>query len=98
MFDELILYYRFPIYFFTNKRKPNLAKRLSYGLDQAMADQSVAKLLAKHPMTQKLFPKEKWYDKHFLFLENGFLPENTPLAQKGLWIQLNPKARTSAMP
>lgn len=88
VFDDIILSYPFPLYFFTSKNNENLANRVTYGLEQALEDGSFDQMMREHPTMTHLYPVERWKSKRFFRLNNPLLPQNTPLGDRRLWIRL----------
>jgi len=88
MFDEVILQYDFPMYYFVNQDNLELAKQIEYGFKQANADGSLQALMARHIVSKQLFPLSQWKNKQYIHLFNNDLPELTPINDSALWIQL----------
>jgi len=88
MFDEVILHYNFPMYFFVNKQNPKLAEQIHYGLQQALNDGSIKEMFRKDITMEYLFPLNKWQSKQFYNLKNPYLPELTPINDPLLWSTL----------
>jgi len=88
MFDDVILRYNFPMYYFVSLENPELAKQIEYGFKQANADGSLQKLMARHVVTKQLYPLSQWRDKHYIHLINNDLPPLTPINDSKLWIRL----------
>lgn len=89
IFDQLILHYPFPIYFFVNKENRTLANQIEFGLKQAINDGSLIEFMKNHPVSKKIFPLKKWQEKQFIHLTNKYLPDETPLNDDSLWIKLH---------
>lgn len=88
IFDDLILHYKFPLYFFVNKENTQLAEQLTFGLEKAIEDGSFLEFMKNNELTSSLFPLSKWKDKKVFNLPNPFLPKSTPFDNKSLWIEL----------
>ena len=88
IFDDIILKYTFPFYFFTSTENKELANLLTAGLTKAVNDGSLLELMASNPVTKHLFPLSQWKSKQFFYLFNPLLPENTPLNNGELWLKL----------
>lgn len=83
---NIAIYLNTPTYVFVSPKKPELARRLEWGLSQMVHDGSFDKLL------------EKWFGKYIeashlsqrkvLTIENKFLPKGTPVDQESLWYQI----------
>ena len=81
----LLLQYPAPIYFFVNKESKKLADRLERGLRIAIMDGSFEHLFKNHPANKEIFELTK-IDKRKIFkLQNPYLPQATPFAEKALW-------------
>lgn len=87
-YDELIIEYKFPMYFFTSKKNLGLAKRISIGLNRAIDDGSFMELIKTHPVTKFIFPLEKYKNARIIHIDNPILPKATPVDDKRLWIEL----------
>jgi hypothetical protein len=70
-------------YFFVSKQRPELAKRLEYGFEQAIKDHSFDQLFAKR-MGPLIAAADLDHRKLF-HIRNPYLPKATPLARKELW-------------
>ncbi|MBQ4876259.1 hypothetical protein J8M21_03425 [Pseudoalteromonas luteoviolacea] len=88
VFDDVILHYHFPMYFFTHKENTQLIDDLESGLMLAIKDGSFDEYMQTHPTTKHLFPLSKWDNKTILTIDNPFLPQSTPIENKELWITL----------
>jgi len=88
MFDEVILHYNFPMYFFINKQNPKLAEQIHYGLQRALSDGSIEEMFRNDITMEYLFPLNKWQSKQFYNLKNPYLPELTPINDPLLWSSL----------
>jgi len=88
VFDEIILKYKFPFYFFTSNENNKLAKLLTTGLTKAVGDGSLLQLMENHPVTRHLFPLSQWQDRQFFYLFNPLLSEFTPVNNQKLWLKL----------
>lgn len=89
IFDDKILHYQFPLYFFVEKKNVVLAERIRYALNKAIDKGSFTRFMQRHPLTEAIFPINKWSNKHIIRLHNRFLPTETPIKQSKYWIQLN---------
>lgn len=88
VFDDIILKYKFPLYFFTGKENKVLANIITDGLTKAVSDGSLLQLMESHPVTHHLFPLSQWEHKQFFYLFNPLLSESTPLDNPSLWLKL----------
>ncbi|WP_083601948.1 MULTISPECIES: type 2 periplasmic-binding domain-containing protein [Thalassotalea] len=89
MFDDKILHYQFPLYFFVEPQNIMLAERLRYALNKAIDDGSFIAFMQRHPLTEAIFPIEKWSNKNIIRLHNRFLPAETPIKEAKYWLQLS---------
>ncbi len=87
-YDKIIIAYKFPMYFFTNKENKDLAERIELGLLRAIDDGSFIEFIKTHPSTQNIFPLEKYKNSNIIHIDNPYLPELTPVNNKKLWIEL----------
>ena len=79
----LILRYPAALYFFVGKHRPALARDIETGLEKMLADGSFKQLFQRHFGSQA--QQLRLARRHVLDLSNHDLPEETPLARKGLW-------------
>lgn len=91
VFDDLILHYPFPMYFFTHKENKKLINNLTDGLMLAIEDGSFNDYMAMHPATRHLFPLSKWSSKTIITIENPFLSNNADFKNPKLWVDLKIK-------
>jgi len=89
LYQELILYYPFPMYFFTSTKNSKLAGFLKTGLEKAIDDGSFEEYIKSHPTTEHLFPLDKWINARFLKLDNPFLPKDFDTNSPRYWISVN---------
>ncbi|MFD2165060.1 substrate-binding periplasmic protein [Thalassotalea euphylliae] len=87
-FDDILVHYPLPLYFYTSHKNFELAARLERGLEKSIADGSFDALLARSEVTKVLFPLSKWRNKTIYRLPNPLLPKSVPLEKKHLWIDL----------
>ncbi|MCC1496117.1 transporter substrate-binding domain-containing protein [Alcanivorax sp. 1008] len=83
--EGLLLYYPTAEYFFVNSQNTELATRLEKGLRIAIEDGSFDKLFRQHPVNANAFGKANILRRRVIRLDNPFLPEDTPFAEKKLW-------------
>lgn len=84
--QQTILYYPFPMYFFTNKENTRLITIIKNGLELAIDDGSFDDYIENHPTTKHLFPVENWNNVNYIKLNNPFLPNNTNINNPRYWI------------
>ncbi|NQD36108.1 transporter substrate-binding domain-containing protein [Permianibacter sp. IMCC34836] len=95
---RLLLYYPSAMYFFVNKDNDALAKRLEAGLRRALADGSFDALFRQHPAMREALSLLNQPDRRLLRLHNPLLPEQTPLADKTLWLAPSQEPKQSISP
>jgi len=90
IYDKIIIYYPFPMYFFVSKYKPLLAKRIEDGLNKLIKNGTFLKHLKNHITTKHIFPLKNWQDKAKIFkIKNPYLSENTNYKNNKFWIVPN---------
>ncbi|NQZ20763.1 MAG: hypothetical protein HRT53_01805 [Colwellia sp.] len=89
LYQDLILHYPFPMYFFTSAKNSQLANFIQTGLEKAIDDGSFEQFMRTHPTTKHLFPLEIWQNARFIYLENPFLPEGLDTKDPRYWIYVN---------
>jgi hypothetical protein len=89
LYQDLILHYPFPMYFFTSVKNSHLASFIEKGLEKAIDDGSFEQYMKSHPTTKHLFPIEKWKSSRFIKLDNPFLPEGLDTENPKYWISVN---------
>lgn len=87
-YDKIILAYKFPMYFFTNNKNINLAKRLEKGLMIAVNNGTLLNLIKTHPSTSQIFPLDKYKNSLIIEINNPYLSKETPINNKKLWINI----------
>jgi len=73
LYNDLILYYPLPMYFFTAPKNTDLATMLKKGLEAAIDDGSFDDYIESHPTTKHLFPLKNWSKVRYIKLKNPFL-------------------------
>lgn len=89
MYDDTILYYPFPIYYFVHKNNESLAKDLESRLSQMAKSGELLQFMKQHSLTKHLFPLNKWAAKRFIHLENPTLPNNVEIKDTRYWLRLD---------
>jgi hypothetical protein len=84
--DNIILHYDSPMYFFVNRDNRTLADRINRGLRLAIEDGSFDKHFFNHPLHRETFEKTKLRSRKIFRLDNPYLPEETPLDERKLWL------------
>lgn len=88
VFDDVILHYPFPMYFFTYKENNKLIDNLTKGLYLSIEDGSFDQYIQTHEATRHLFPLTKWKNKHIISIKNPFLSEKANPNDQKLWFNL----------
>lgn len=86
LFDDIILYYPFPMYFFTAKENEKLAKRVKKGLLSLIKNNEFTTNIEKSKITKHLFPIKNWINKTTYKIDNPLLSKDTNIQNKELWI------------
>lgn len=85
-YNELIIHYPFPMYFFVTPGKTKLAAHIENGLIAAIGDRSFDDYIRQHPTTAHLFPLTQWINATTFLLKNPQLSNDTPIHNTKLWI------------
>jgi hypothetical protein len=86
LYDKIMIYYPFPMYFFTSKNNLKLAKRIEDGLKKIIENGEFEEYIKNHETTKHLYPLNKWKDKTIYKLENPILPKDTDFKNPKYWI------------
>lgn len=86
VYHDLILYYPFPMYFFTSPNNVKLTTILKSGLEAAIDDGSFEDYIKTHSTTKNLFPLSNWNKSTFIKLNNPFLPSNLDTSNPRYWL------------
>lgn len=84
--DNALIFYPFPMYFFTSRSNPQLAERIREGLERMIDDGSFEDFMRHHEVTQHLFPLEQWPGKVSVRLTNPELPADTDYLNPRYWV------------
>ncbi|MDX1398370.1 MAG: hypothetical protein R3204_07575 [Oceanospirillum sp.] len=84
--DSNLIYYPFPMYFFTSHSNKALAERIRTGLELMIDDGSFETFMRHHPVTRHLFPLEQWPGKVAIRLTNPELPADTDYLNPRYWV------------
>lgn len=87
-FDKIIIAYPFPMYFFVQRERTTLKKRIETGLRTALHDGSFDQHMKNHKAFSSVFPLERFDKSHIIRIDNPFLSKETPLKDSSLWLQL----------
>ncbi len=85
-FDQYLIYYPFPMYFFTKKDNVVLTDRIAKGLEMMIDDGSFMTFMQQHPVTQHLFPLAQWPERVEVKLLNTQLPADTDITDRRYWV------------
>lgn len=91
IYDETILQYPFPMYFFTSLDNIELAMQIETGLLKALEDGSLQRLMENHSTTLGIFPLSQWRDRQYFHLVNDSLPNVSQFIDTPLWLTLYPQ-------
>lgn len=83
---RLSIYYPTALYFFVSKSQPALAQRIEKGLNQMIASGEFEQLFLEEygaELAEAVATKRR-----VIYLENPFLPKETPLDRKELWVDV----------
>lgn len=87
IFDDIILKYPFPMYFFVRKNNHELAQDIQLGLEKMIDSGEFINYMKQSPITKHLFPIEKWKNKTIIQLANPTISEHLNLTNKRYWFQ-----------
>jgi len=82
--QTLLLVYRYPVFFYVSRNSPQLAKRLHAGLEQMQADGSFDRFFFDY--YRPVLEQAKLPGRRVFYLDNLFLPADTPLQRRELWL------------
>lgn len=88
IFDDVILYYPYPLNIYTSKSNTHLNELFYVGLNKMVDSGELLQYIKESAITSHLFPLSQWKDKQIISLSNPFLPADTPITDKRLWIDL----------
>ncbi|EPJ55387.1 MAG: hypothetical protein OFPI_04070 [Osedax symbiont Rs2] len=86
-YQDLTLYYPFPMYFFVSASNPILQQRITLGLEAAVADGSFERYMQQDSTTAHLFPLQKWLKIKTIVIKNQQLSADTPIRDLRYWVQ-----------
>lgn len=82
--DNVMLFYKHPIYFFVSKNNNGLAKDIEEGMKISLKDGSYKKLFLQH--FGKIIRRSKLEDRTLIYLENSSIPKLTDKIDKSWWL------------
>jgi hypothetical protein len=86
---KLVLVYPLPTYFFVSKHRPQVAKDIENGLEQAIKDGSFDNYFYKSKEVRDVLRIADLPNRKAFYITNPFLPKATPLDRKELWISID---------
>lgn len=86
IYNDIIIYYPFPMYFFVSKENTDLAKRIENGLLKSIENGTFEQHLRNDAVTKHLFPLSNWQNKKIFAIDNHLLSQSTDFHNKKLWI------------
>lgn len=87
VYEGMMLYYPFAVYFFVRHEDEELATWLKQGLEKMIDDGEFIAFMQKHPHTQLAFPLSKVAYKRLFLLPNNSLPLFTDEKNPRYWFQ-----------
>ena len=89
LYDKLILYYPFPMYFFVSKENEKLALKIETRLLEMIENGNFNKHLKESTITKHLFPMKNWNNKKIFKISNPLLSTSTNINDEKFWILPN---------
>jgi len=86
IFDKLIVYYPFPMYFFVSKENTELAEKIRYGLNKLIDNGTFENHLKQHEITKHLFPMQNLSKSKIFEIHNPLLSKSTDFLDERLWV------------
>lgn len=87
--NNIVFVYKLPVYFFVTKKAPELARDLEIGMNKAIDDGSLKKLLQGDPDVVQGLKKLNLKRRKVFYLSNPDLPPKTPLHVKKYWFSVD---------
>lgn len=84
--ESFAIHYPSAMYFFVNKANHFLHDEIKSGLNKAIADGEFDKLFYQYH--QQYLQKSKMSQRHIIELKNPYMPKETPLDRKELWLSI----------
>lgn len=85
---KLVLIYPLPTYFFVSKHRPQVAKDVEAGLEQAIRDGSFDNYFYQSKEVRDVLRIADLPNRKAFRIANPFLPKATPLDRKELWLSI----------
>ncbi|MAD42694.1 MAG: hypothetical protein CL623_09940 [Arcobacter sp.] len=86
IYDKVILYYPFPMYFFVSKRNEDLALRIEKGLLKMIDNGNFDTYLKENSSTKYLYSTNKWQNRKIFKISNPLLSPLTDITNTKFWI------------
>lgn len=86
IYDKIIIYYPFPMYFFVSKENKELAKKIENGLLKLIENGTFEQHLRNNAVTKHLFPSSNWQNKTIFEINNHLLSKSTDFHNRKFWI------------
>lgn len=86
--ENLMFVYRMPFYLFVSPTRPDLAKVLEQGLQQAIDNGKFDALMMQDPMVQMVIARGNMAKRRIFELQNPSLPAATPVDIPELWFDI----------
>ncbi len=86
---KLVLVYPLPTYFFVSKHRPQVAKDVEEGLEQAIRDGSFDNYFYQSKEVRDVLRIADLPNRKAFYIPNPFLPKATPLDRKELWLSID---------
>lgn len=84
--SSMAIVYPWPVYFYVNPRKAELAERIEQGLHRAKEDGSFDRYFYRHPLIKGVFEQLHLQDRQLIYLCHPYHRDKTALRQAGYWI------------
>ncbi len=86
---DILLVYKLPSYFFVSRENSELAREIELGLEAAIADLNFDDYFFYSRQVADAIEQAQAVGRVVLELENPFLPQETPLERKELWLDIS---------
>ncbi len=86
---KLVLVYPLPTYFFVSRHRPQVAKDVEAGLEEAIRDGSFDNYFYQSKEVRDVLRIADLPNRKAFYIANPFLPKATPLDRKELWLSID---------
>ncbi|WP_019612936.1 hypothetical protein [Psychromonas ossibalaenae] len=86
--DQLMVVYKFPMFFFVSPKQPELAELLKKGFDKSYNDGSFLEFFENDPLVKKTFAEAKLKQRRIFVIDNPHLSEETRNIDDKYWMKL----------